>query len=142
MGRILAIDYGKKRVGLAVTDELQLFASALTTLPSQEIFTFLKTYFQQENVTDIIVGKATQMNGTDSESMVYINPFFNQLKKTFPAIRVQWMDERFTSKMASAAIALSGMKKKDRQDKALIDKVSATILLQSYLESKTYFDSK
>lgn len=142
VGRIVAIDYGKKRVGIAVTDELQMFATGLTTVPAQDIFVFLKNYFDSETIDEIIVGKATQMNGSDSESMVYATPFFNRLKKLYPTIRISWFDERFTSKMASAAISLSGLKKKDREDKALIDKVSATILLQSYLESKTYIQNK
>lgn len=138
----MAIDYGKKRTGIAVTDELQMIANSLTTINSPEIFTFLKKYFSTENVEEIIIGKAIQMSGEDSESMIYINPFHKRMLKEFPSIRIVMFDERFTSKMASAAIFLSGLKKKDRQDKALIDKVSATILLQSYLESKIYLESK
>lgn len=141
MGRILAIDYGKKRTGLAVTDELRMIASPLTTVKSTDIFTFLRQYILSEHVDEIVVGKAVQMNGEDSESMTYIRPFHNRLQKEFPAVKIVYFDERFTSKMASAAISMSGLKKKDRQDKALIDKVSAAILLQSFLESNIYLQS-
>ncbi len=138
MARILAIDYGNKRVGIAVTDELQMIASPHSTVSSAEIFVFLKKYFAEENVERIVVGKPTQMNGTDSESMQFVTSFVKQFSKLFPTMPLDMVDERFTSKMASAVIAQSGMGKKSRQDKSLIDKVSAAIILQSYLESKSF----
>ena len=138
MARILAIDYGNKRVGIAVTDELQMIASPHSTVSSAEIFVFLKKYFAEENVERIVVGKPTQMNGTDSESMQFVTSFVKQFTKLFPTMPLDMVDERFTSKMASAVIAQSGMGKKNRQDKSLIDKVSAAIILQSYLESKSF----
>ncbi len=138
MGRILAIDYGRKRVGIALTDEMQMFASPHSTVATKDIFIVLKKFILEDNVEKIIVGKPTQMNGADSESMLYIKPFIKQLSREFPAIPVEMIDERFTSKMASAVIAQSGLNKKDRQDKSLIDKVSAAIILQSYLETKSF----
>jgi putative Holliday junction resolvase len=135
MGRILAIDYGQKRVGLAVTDELQLIANNLTTVHSKDIFTFLEDYFKKENVECVVVGEPKQMNNTASESAKFIDPFVKKLKKKFPELRIERFDERFTSKMASQTILEAGLKKKDRQNKALIDSVSATILLQSYMHS-------
>ena len=136
MSRILAIDYGQKRVGLAVTDELKIIANSLTTVPSKDIFVFLKDYLSKENVECFVVGEPKQMNYTVSESAKFIEPFVKKLAKTFPDIPVERMDERFTSKMASQAILHSGLKKKARQNKALIDKVSATLILQSYLKFK------
>ena len=136
MSRILAIDYGQKRVGLAVTDELKLIANSLATVPSKDIFVFLKDYLSKENVECFVVGEPKQMNYTVSESAKFIEPFVKKLAKTFPDIPVERMDERFTSKMASQAILQSGLKKKARQNKALIDKVSATLILQSYLKFK------
>jgi len=136
MSRILAIDYGQKRVGLAVTDELKLIANSLATVPSKDIFVFLKDYLSKENVECFVVGEPKQMNYTVSESAKFIEPFVKKLAKTFPDIPVERMDERFTSKMASQAILHSGLKKKARQNKALIDKVSATLILQSYLKFK------
>lgn len=136
MSRILAIDYGQKRVGLAVTDELKLIANSLATVPSKDIFVFLKDYLSKENVECFVVGEPKQMNYTVSESAKFIEPFVKKLAKMFPDIPVERMDERFTSKMASQAILQSGLKKKARQNKALIDKVSATLILQSYLKFK------
>lgn len=138
MGRILAIDYGQKRVGIAVTDESQIIANALTTVHAKDIFIFLTDYISKENVDCIVVGEPRQMNNTRSESVIFIDPFVKKLKKTFPQIPVELMDERFTSVMASQAILMAGLKKKDRQNKALVDSVSATILLQSYLEQREY----
>lgn len=135
MARILAIDYGKKRVGLAVTDELQMIANGLTTIPPHEVIPFLKEYTQQENVEAIVVGEPKQMDNTESESARYIKPFLKKLKAAFPDMPVKRMDERFTSKMAFQAMIDGGMKRKQRQNKAMIDKVSATIILQSYLQS-------
>jgi putative Holliday junction resolvase len=137
MGRILAIDYGQKRVGLAVTDEFQLIANNLTTVHSKDIFTFLGNYFKKEDVECVIVGEPKQMNNTASESAKFIDPFVKKLKKKFPELCIERFDERFTSKMASQTILEAGLKKKDRQNKALIDSISATILLQSYMYSRS-----
>ena len=138
MGRILAIDYGRKRTGLAVTDTLQIIATKLDTVPSAEIFTFLKNYIQKEKVERILVGYPLQMNNQASEAVLYINPFLKKLVKEFPDIPVEQVDERFTSKMAFQTMIDAGLKKKERQDKALVDGVSATIILQSYLESRKF----
>jgi len=137
MGRIIAIDYGQKRVGVAVTDIGQMIAGPLDTIHSKDILAWLKNYIAQEEVDCIVVGEPKQMNNQPSESALYIDPFVKLLQKTFPAIRIDRVDERFTSKMASNAILLSGARKKDRQDKSLVDKVSAAIMLQSYLEMKS-----
>lgn len=133
MARIVAIDYGQKRVGLAATDELQIIANALTTVHSKDIFTFLKEYVKNENVECFVIGEPKQMNNTQSESARFIEPFVKKMIKEFPDIKIDRFDERFTSKMASQAILDAGLKKKDRQNKALVDSVSATIILQSYL---------
>jgi putative Holliday junction resolvase len=133
MGRIMAIDYGRKRVGIAVTDELQLIANGLTTVAAHEIFPFLRLYLQQEKVDSIAVGEPKQMNNQPSESLQFIIPFVNKLKKEFPGIPVEMVDERFTSKMAFQTMIDAGLKKKDRQNKELVDTISATIILQSYL---------
>jgi putative Holliday junction resolvase len=138
MGRILAIDYGQKRVGLAVTDEGQMIAGPLDTIHSKDIIQYLKDYVAHEKVECFVVGEPRQMDYSDSESVKYIDPFVNLLKKTFPLIPVERVDERFTSKMASQAILFSGAKKKDRMDKSLVDKVSAVLILQSFLEMKSY----
>jgi putative Holliday junction resolvase len=134
MGRIVAIDYGQKRTGLAVTDELKIFATGLTTLNSMDVLDFLKDYAKKNVVDCFVVGKPKQMNYTDSESTVFIEPFVKALRATFPGIRVERADERFTSLLATRTIREAGLKKKDRQDKALVDMVSATIMLQSYME--------
>ncbi len=134
MGRIVAIDYGQKRTGLAVTDELQIIATGLTTVRSMEVLDFLKEYTMKNEVERFVVGEPKQMNNTASESSVYIEPFVKKLTAAFPMIPVVRMDERFTSLMATRAIRDAGMKRKDRQDKALVDTVSATIILQSYME--------
>ena len=138
MGRILAVDYGKKRLGLAVTDPLKIIGSALATIPTHEIFDFLKNYFSKEPVEKLVVGLPKQMNNQPSESMPLINQFVAQFKKQFPEIPVQMVDERFTSKLAVQTMVMGGVKKKDRQNKAMIDTVSAAIILQSYLESESY----
>jgi len=135
MGRILAIDYGQKRAGVAVTDILQLSANGLTTVPAARIFDFLTDYFAKETVDVVVVGLPKQMNNQPSASMRYIQPFVNKFKKHFPELPVEMFDERFTSVLAHKAMLEGGLKKKSRQDKALADQVSATILLQSYLES-------
>jgi len=121
---------------LAVTDELQLIANALTTVPSHELIGFLKDYVSREKVDCIVVGEPKQMNNTASEAVIYIEPFIKQLKKTFPDIPVERFDERFTSKMAFQTMIDAGLKKKDRKRKELIDTISATLILQSYMQSK------
>lgn len=133
-GRLLAIDFGQKRVGLAVTDPEQIIATALTTVRSIDVIPFLKDYTRKESVVLFIVGEPKQMNYQASESEKFIEPFIKQLRKEFPDIPVERVDERFTSKIAQRSILEAGLKKKDRQNKALIDTVSATIILQSYLE--------
>lgn len=133
MGRILAIDFGKKRTGIAVTDEMQIIASGLTTVDTKEIFSFLKEYNSREKVELFLVGKPKQMDNTDSESEILILPFLKKLKNLFPKIPIRRVDERFTSKMAFQTMIDSGLKKNQRKNKALVDEISATILLQSYL---------
>lgn len=135
LGRILAIDYGKKRVGLAVTDEMKIIANSIGTLHSREVISFLEKYVSKENVECFVVGEPKQMDYSESESVKYIEPFIKQLKKVFPDIPVKRFDERFTSKMAFQTMIDAGLKKKDRQNKALVDSISATIILQSYMES-------
>ncbi|WP_075340868.1 Holliday junction resolvase RuvX [Tenacibaculum agarivorans] len=136
MARVLAIDYGIKRTGIAVTDELQIIASGLTTVDTGELLTFLKNYISKENVELFVIGKPKQMNNTDSESESLIQPFINQLIKEIPSVPIQRIDERFTSKMAFQTMIDSGLKKKQRRNKALVDEISATIILQSYLYNK------
>jgi len=136
MARILAIDYGKKRTGIAVTDELQLIASGLTTVPTATLFNFLKEYTSKEQVELFLVGEPKQMDASASESELLIIPFIEKLKKQFPTIPIQRVDERFTSKMAFQTMIDSGLKKKQRQNKALLDEISATIILQTYLTRK------
>lgn len=138
MGRVLSIDYGKKRVGLAVTDPLKIIATRLTTVSSDDIWDFLSDYFAREEVELVLVGYPMQLNNQPSEAIRYINPFlkkFNQIYKDMP---VKQMDERFTSKMAFQTMIDAGLKKKDRQNKETVDGVSATIILQSYLEEQKY----
>jgi putative Holliday junction resolvase len=137
MGRILAIDYGQKRVGLAVTDELKIIATALTTLPSKDVIVFLKKYISSNEVECFVVGEPKQMNNMASESAKYIEPFIRRLKAEFQDIPVERMDERYTSIIAAKAIRDSGLKKKDRRNKSLVDAVSAVIILQSFMESRT-----
>ena len=134
MSRILSIDYGQKRVGIAVTDPGQHIANGLETVKACDIIDFLKTYFSKEDVELVVIGYPKQMNNTASESVQYIDAFIADFKKYFPAMKYLLIDERFTSKMAFQAMIDGGLKRKQRQNKALIDKVSATILLQSYLE--------
>ncbi len=133
MARILAIDYGQKRVGIAATDELQITANALETVHSKDIVNYLKRYCGKENVECIVVGEPRQMNNQKSESARFIEPFVRKLKKTFPGIKIDRFDERFTSKMAMQSMIEAGLKKKDRQNKELIDSISATLILQSYM---------
>lgn len=136
MGRIIAIDYGRKRCGIAVTDPLAMIASPLTTVATHELMLFIKKYLSEEEVDCIVIGEPKQMDYSESESEVLIRPFIKQLKKAFPEMPIERVDERFTSKMATQAIFDAGMNKKSRQDKALVDKVSAAIILQTYLEMR------
>jgi len=135
MSRIIAIDYGKKRTGIAVTDPLRIIASGLKTVATKEIFPFLEDYFSTENVAIALIGKPKQMDGTLSESNEIIEQFASQFQKKFPNVKIERVDERFTSKIASKVLVESGLKKKKRQDKSLIDTISATIMLQDYLLS-------
>ena len=136
MSRILAIDYGRKRTGVAVSDAMQIIANGLTTVPTHELLDFITGYVQKEPVERILVGLPKQMNNEASESMKYIDPFVRSLKKRLPEIPVEFVDERFTSVLAHRTMLEAGLKKKDRQNKALVDEISATIILQTYLESK------
>lgn len=138
MSRILAIDYGKKRTGLAVTDPLQLIANGLTTVETSKLVDFIMSYLKTENVERIVVGLPKQMNGQDSENMKNIVPFVNRLKKLLPQIPIEYYDERFTSVLAHHTMLESGIGKKARQNKALVDEISATIILQDYMESKKF----
>ena len=136
MGRILAFDYGTKRTGIAVTDPLQLIASGLKTVETSEILTFLKAYCKDEEVVLFVVGLPRQMNNLPSESEQFIKSFIRNLKHTFPEIPIKREDERFTSKMALQSMIDSGIKKKQRNNKAMVDEISATLILQSYLNRK------
>lgn len=136
MARIVAIDYGTKRVGIAVTDPSQMIASGLTTVGAHEILDFLKDYFLKEEVECLVIGYPRKMNNKDSESFKYIKQFETAFLRRFPNIPVIWVDERFTSSLAMDAMIRGGMKKKYRQVKENIDKISAAIILQSYLEQK------
>jgi len=138
MPRILAIDYGQKRTGLAVTDDLQIIGSGLTTIPSETVIAFLKDYFAKENVVKVLIGEPKQMNGQPSESAPIIEAFVVKFKAAFPEMQLERVDERFTSKMAFQTMIDSGLKKKQRQNKALIDEISATIMLQDYLSRKMF----
>ena len=136
MGRILAIDYGKKRTGIAISDVMQIIANGLTTVATHTLLDFILNYIKTENVVEIIIGYPKQMNYEDSESMKDIKAFVRTLEKRLPHIPIIYVDERFTSILAQRAIIEGGIKKKKRQNKALVDEISATIILQSYLESK------
>ena len=139
MSRILAIDYGSKRVGIAVTDTQQIIASGLTTVHSKDVMTFLKDYLLKEEVECFVVGEPKQMNNKPSQPAEMIEAFVKNLRKQFPGISIERVDERFTSKIASQTMLNAGLKKKDRQNKGLVDKISATLILQAYLESKSSF---
>ena len=136
MPRILALDYGTKRTGVAVTDELQIIASGLTTVATPDLIPFLQNYFSEESVELVLVGEPKQKDGTPSGVEEEIAKFLVKFSKTFPEIPLQRVDERFTSKMAFQTMIDSGLKKKQRRNKALIDEISATILLQDYLRTK------
>ncbi|WP_029035042.1 Holliday junction resolvase RuvX [Salinimicrobium terrae] len=133
MGRILALDYGTKRTGIAVTDELQIIASGLTTVSTAELLPFLKKYFTEESVELVLLGEPKQMDYTASHSEINIQEFLKKFTENFPEMKLERVDERFTSKMAFQSMIDSGLKKKQRQNKALVDEISATIILQSYL---------
>ncbi|PUB33836.1 putative Holliday junction resolvase [Elizabethkingia sp. YR214] len=136
MGQIMAVDYGKARTGLAVTDDMQIIASALQTVETPKLMDFLRTYFQQNKVEEIVVGLPTDLKGNMSEIETEIQKFLEQFQTTFPQIKINRFDERFTSKMASFFISQSGKSKKERQQKGLIDKISATLILQNFLETR------
>ncbi|MFW5831891.1 MAG: Holliday junction resolvase RuvX [Prolixibacteraceae bacterium] len=136
MARVLAVDYGKKRVGLAVTDPTQIIANSLTTVSTNEIWNWLETYFQKENVEKVVVGYPRKMNNQPSEAVNFINPFLKKFQQKYPEIELELFDERFTSQMAFQTMIDGGIKKQKRRDKAMIDAISATIILQGYLERK------
>ncbi len=133
MARIIALDYGVKRTGIAVTDEFQIIASGLATIPTKELIPYLENYFKIENVELVLVGEPKQMDNTASNNEVPIQEFLKKFQERFPTMEMKRVDERFTSKMAVRTMIDSGLKKKKRQDKALLDEISATIILQSYL---------
>jgi putative Holliday junction resolvase len=137
MGRILGIDYGRKRIGLAVTDPLQIFASPLNTVRTHEIEGFLTDYLKREPVEAFVIGYPVQMNNQPSKSVKYIDPFIKKLEKSFPGKTIHLVDERFTSQMAFRTMIDGGVKKKDRQDKSMVDKISASIILQSFLDHRS-----
>ena len=136
MGRILAIDFGRKRTGLAVTDILRITANPLLTIETKNLINWLSDYFAKEKVDEVVIGHPTQMDGSDSESMNYIRPFIGNFKKQFPDMPITLYDERFTSVLAHRAMLAGGMKKKDRQNKAVVDKIAACIILEGYMDSR------
>ena len=137
MGRILSIDFGKKRTGIAVTDPLQIIANGLVTVATSELLDFLKTYVAQENVERIVIGRPLQLNGRPSENLARVGQFVSTWRKTMPTIPIEYYYERFTSVIAQQTIIAGGIKKKTRrEDKGLVDEVSATIILQDYMRSK------
>ena len=137
MGRILSIDFGKKRTGIAVTDPSQIIANGLVTVATSELLDFLKTYVAQENVERIVIGRPLQLNGRPSENLARVGQFVSTWRKTMPTIPIEYYDERFTSVIAQQTIIAGGIKKKTRrEDKGLVDEVSATIILQDYMRSK------
>ncbi|MBQ3324634.1 MAG: Holliday junction resolvase RuvX [Muribaculaceae bacterium] len=138
MGRILAIDYGRKRCGIAVTDPLKIIANGLETVATHKLMDFLKEYTSREQVELIVIGQPTQLNGQPSESMRYITPFIDRLKKEMPNMPIEMADERFTSSIAHQAMIDGGMKKSDRRDKARVDTIAASIILNDYLQSKQF----
>lgn len=133
MARILSIDYGKKRTGIAVTDPLKIIATGLTTIETPKLVAFLKDYFSKEQVEEVIIGMPTNMDDSDTHATPLVRKFLEQFKKNFPATPISEVDERFTSKMATQAMLEMGLKKKQRQNKALVDEIAATIMLQEYL---------
>lgn len=135
MARILSIDYGRKRTGLAVTDPLKIIANGLTTVSTHLLWDYIHDYISREQVERIVIGKPMQTNGQPSENLARVEAFVNRWRKNHPELPIEYVDERFTSVLAHRAMLEGGLKKKDRQDKALVDEISATIILQSYLES-------
>lgn len=142
MGRLMAIDYGRRRCGIAVTDPLRIVATGLTTVATAGLVEFVKKYMAAEAVDMIVVGLPKQMDGTPSESMSYINPGIGRLRKELPHVRIEFFDERFTSVLAHRGMIDSGMKKMQRRDKAAVDEMAATIILNDFLQSKQYDDIK
>ncbi|MGD0583537.1 MAG: Holliday junction resolvase RuvX [Bacteroidales bacterium] len=142
MGRILAIDYGKKRTGLAVTDPLQIIASPLATVKTAELESFLNAYTKVEPVDEFVVGFPVQMNNEPSESVKYVEPFVKRLKMLYPGKPVSLYDERFTSRMAFRAMVDGGVKKKERRDKGMVDRISASLILRSFLERRSFLKEK
>ena len=138
MGRILAIDYGRKRCGIAVTDPLKIIANGLETVPTHKLMDFIKDYTSREPVELIVIGQPMQLNGEPSESMKYITPFVNLLRREMPHMAIEMVDERFTSTIAHRAMLDGGMKKSDRRDKARVDTIAASIILNDYLQSKQF----
>lgn len=136
LGRILAFDYGRKRTGIAVSDPLQIIANGLCTVSTHDIWTFISDYLLKETVSQFVVGYPKRLNNTASEAVRYINPFVKKLEKTYPNIPIQLIDERFTSKIATQTMIDGNVKKHKRQDKSTLDKISATIILQSFMEMK------
>ena len=136
MPRILSIDYGKRRTGLAVTDPLQIIAGGLATVSTSTLYDYLVAYMAKESVERIVIGKPIQPNGQPSENLARVEQFVNRWRKARPSVPIEYVDERFTSVLAHRAMLEGGLKKKARQDKALVDEISATIILQSYLESR------
>jgi putative Holliday junction resolvase len=142
MGRILAFDYGRKRIGLAVTDPLQIISSPLTTIGPSEIENFLLDYLKKETVDEFVIGYPVQLNNKPSDSVIFIDPFLKRLGKLFPDKPLHLVDERFTSKIALQIIIDGGVKKKDRRDKTLADKISASLILQAFLEKRKFLKEK
>jgi putative Holliday junction resolvase len=140
MGRIMALDIGRKRVGVAVSDPAGIIAQGLTTVAAHELWDFIKDYLQQEEVEEFVVGYPVTLRNEPSESLRWINPVIKKLEKSYPEIKITQVDERFTSALAQQAILAGGVKKEKRRDKALVDKVSATIILQSYMEQRKNID--
>lgn len=136
MARIVSIDYGKKRTGIAVTDPLQLIAGGLATVSTSTLFEYLADYVQKESVERIVIGEPRQPNGQPSENLARVQQFVSRWRKVMPQIPIEYYDERFTSVLAHQAMLEGGLKKKARQDKALVDEISATIILQDYMRSK------
>jgi putative pre-16S rRNA nuclease len=137
MGRIMGIDYGQKRVGIAITDPLQMIASGLTTVKTYDLLNFLKDYFEKEEVDCVVLGYPLRLNNEDSDALKYVKQFDTAFRRKFPSMKLVHEDERYTSKMAVKAMIEGGMKKKDRRKKENIDKISAAIILQSYMEGQS-----
>ena len=142
MGRILSIDFGRKRTGLAATDSLKIVANGLATVPTAQVIDFIKKYMATEDVELIVVGLPRQMNGEPSESTRYLKPFLDRLRKELPGMPVEMFDERFTSTLAHRSMLDGGMKKMDRRDKAIVDTIAATIILNDYLQSRQYLQGR